>query len=466
MSTKTAGGGDPLTVVSALVEAGGVDTVYRDVYLDRAGTLLGPVLTVEDFERVDQLRLQLARLPLEVGRAVESGNWPLVKELTGRIQTLRDTTEQKGHALAVARDVYAVTDIKLDPFSPGLQQLAQVSPSGLAALRNGAIERLATLERGDTAWRDFYARRRAAFENLVVTDATSEASGSTDRRDPRTVAAAALKSGDMAGLRKLADVMIDAAGRSPAGPARPTTAPSAPSAPSTDLLVDHSAETLERAARLGLARRRLAPRTELAYLREYAWNPLFSDGGGRIEIQRVPLPAGTPEAFRERLEMSMVHPIVNSGGARHLPTLVAEDVLVEDFPEVGEDEQPAGSELLALLGFPTRRGLSRIAIEQAFLARGARVLDSLRLDPRPFRLVCIPPDVHLRLGEAEGWGRQPLWTHFDGYLVMADGRKRALAGGHAKFGGLYNLMGVGRDYDSDRLCARFAVVRRDRMVAW
>ena len=90
----------------------------------------------------------------------------------------------------------------------------------------------------------------------------------------------------------------------------------------------------------------------------------------------------------------------------------------------------------------------------------------LGLDPRTFRLVCIPPDVHLRLGEAEGWGRQPYWTHFDGYLVMADGRLQALAGGDARFGGLYDLLGVGRDYDSDKLLARFAVVRRDRMVAW
>src|SRR5262249_23267934 len=99
--------------------------------------------------------------------------------------------------------------------------------------------------------------------------------------------------------------------------------------------------------------------------------------------------------------------------------------------------------------------------------RGPRVLhEVLHLDPAAFRVVCIPPDVHLRLGEVEGWGRHPLWTHFDGYLVLADGRKRALAGGHAKFGGLYNLMGLSRDYDSDRVMTRFAVARRDRMVVW
>ena len=49
---------------------------------------------------------------------------------------------------------------------------------------------------------------------------------------------------------------------------------------------------------------------------------------------------------------------------------------------------------------------------------------------------------------------------------MADGRLRALAGGDVRYGGLYHLLGISRDYDSDRVMARFAVVRRARMVAW
>ena len=80
-----------------------------------------------------------------------------------------------------------------------------------------------------------------------------------------------------------------------------------------------------------------------------------------------------------------------------------------------------------------------------------------------------PSDVHFRLGEAEGWGRKPFWTHFDGYLIrFHDGQLRlqALAGGDVRYGGLYDILGVGRDLDSDRLLARFAVVHRERMVAW
>ncbi len=49
---------------------------------------------------------------------------------------------------------------------------------------------------------------------------------------------------------------------------------------------------------------------------------------------------------------------------------------------------------------------------------------------------------------------------------MGQVRLQALAGGDVRYGGLYQLLAVGRDYDSDRLLARFAVVQRARMVAW
>ena len=53
-------------------------------------------------------------------------------------------------------------------------------------------------------------------------------------------------------------------------------------------------------------------------------------------------------------------------------------------------------------------GLPRVAIEEALLAHGTGILDGqLGLDPRALRLVCIPPDVHVRLGDAEAGGATP-----------------------------------------------------------
>ena len=469
MTAKASARVDPLKLVSKLIECGKVDTVYRDVYLGRGRTLLSGELSAEEFRRTLQQEAELGTLAPAIGRAIEKADWPKVKELSSHTEALRRSVEGQRGRIETARGVYLVSDVRLDPFSPGLGAFTRLAEKDLPALRTEAVEHLASLEVADAPSRTFYGGRRAALQALALT--TSErADPAAASANPREAAERALKTGDMTGLAKLADTLMRAVAakeRAPGSPG-PTAGPMpASEKPSSDLLTAYTDDTLKGARRLGLAARRLESRVELASLRQYAWNPLLSDESGRIGVKRLSLPADTPEAFRDRLEMIVIHPLVNSGGARHLPTLVAEDVLVETFPDPKEGEQPPGSELLAALGLPGRRGISRIAIEDALLSHGAGVLEKeLGLDPRVFRLVCVPPDVHLRLGEAEGWGRQPCWTHFDGYLVMADGRLRALAGGDVRFGGLYDLLGIGRDYDSDRVVARFAVARRERMVAW
>ncbi len=74
-------------VITALIEAGNIDTVYRDVYLDRARAVLGPVLSLEDFHRLEQERAVLAELPLTIARALNNANWSLVKQLSERAQS-------------------------------------------------------------------------------------------------------------------------------------------------------------------------------------------------------------------------------------------------------------------------------------------------------------------------------------------------------------------------------------------
>lgn len=461
---------DPISVVSALIEAGNVDTVYRDVYLERARTLLRPALSLEDFQHIERERAELAGLPVAIERALDKANWPLVKELSRRTETLKQSVEGKSKLIETARGVYAVTDVTLDPFSPGLQPFTRLPTKELPGLQSRAIQQLITLEQADLPWKDFYAGRRTAFQTRVRIMAEQESAGAeaTSAVDARAAAGQALKAGDMRRLEKLADALMAAVTPQSSGPKQGTTSggTARPEQARQDLLVSFASDALTRARQLGLAPRHLESRVDLASLRQYAWNPL-SDESGHVDIKQVPLPSSSPEGLRDRVEMLMIHPFVNSGGARHLPKFVAEDVLVEDFLDSGAGEQPPASPLLEILGLPGRRGLPRLAIEQALLMKGARVLEKeLGLDPRVFRLVCIPSDVHLRLGEAEGWGRQPFWTHFDGYVVMPDGRLRAVVGGDVRYGGLYDLLGVRRNYDSDRLVARFAVVHRERMVAW
>jgi hypothetical protein len=462
------------SLMTALIDIGNIDTVYRDAYVERARSLLAPVLSLEEFHRLERERAVLVELPVTIAHALETANWPMVKELSQRAQALKHVLDDKGALLQTARSVYDVRDIRLDPFSPGLHSFTRIPAREWPTLRTRALELLGTLERADVPWKDLYAARRRAFEARPQTASDTiqrDAAGSSPE-DAIEAARQALNAGDMMRLATLADA-LGAEGRQ--GGSSASDAASAASAPAEGepgrelQPVAHSGETLARARRLGLAPRHLEPRMELASLRQYAWTPL-SDEGGPSDAARLRLPPGMPEGLRDGLAVFMIHPLVNSGGARYLPRLVAEDVLVEDFPDPGEGQTPPTSELVKSLGLSGRRGLPRVIIEQALLMHGARVLeDELGLDPHVFRLVCIPPDVYVRLGEAEGWGRQPFWTHLDGYLIRTvEGQLRlqALAGGDVRFGGLYDLLGVGRDYDSDHLLARFAIVQRARMMAW
>jgi len=469
-------GVDPISLVSALVDVGNIDTVYRDLYLARAQALFAPVMSRDDFHGMEKEQSLAAALPLAVARAFEKGNWPEVKELSLRVDALKHEVTDAAKRFETARGVYAVTDVKLDPFCHSLRTFARVSASELPALQARVAEQLTMLEQSDVPWREFYAGRRTVFQTRApITLAPSVGGGSrgTSPDGIREAAAQALKAGDMKRLAELADVLptvtAGAGGGTPSKAAATSGTISASPQASRDLVSSWSSDTLARARQLGLAARHLESRAELASLRAYAWSPA-SDESRHDTIKPVTLPSGSPKGLRDLVEVFMIHPLANSGGARHLPALVAEDVLVEDFPDLKDGEQPPASPLLTTLELPGRRGLTREAIEEALLTHGPRVLEKeLGLDPRVFRLVCIPSDVHFRLGETEGWGRQPCWTHFDGYLIRTvEGRLRlqALVGGDARYGGLYDLLGVSRDYGSDHLIGRFAVVRRERMVAW
>jgi hypothetical protein len=155
------------------------------------------------------------------------------------------------------------------------------------------------------------------------------------------------------------------------------------------------------------------------------------------------------------------HLFVSSAGFRYVAVVAPrETVLIETHPE--GDEPVTG--LLRELGFDRRRALARDDIETALGRHGARIVgDHLGLDPLAFRLVCVPPDVYVRVGRERGWGARQEWTHFDGYQVLSGGRLRALVGGNARFGGLFEVCSISHDDARENTLVRFAVVRRERL---
>jgi len=334
---------------------------------------------------------------------------------------------------------------------------------------------LATLEKRDPVWRDFYARRRAHFQGLTLARLKVDKLDNTNENiDPARIqklARWALESRDISSLERLAEEMLRP---KPSVQDKPITTVEPTSTPRVvngeDLSFIFSEKTLSAARRFQLVPAQVESSREFGdYLRCCcAWQAKIPDrplteGGKCVEGCTCghPCPPSMSEPLKETLDLLMLHPFINSAGVRYLPRFAPEQVLVEDFPE--EEKYASVSELLTALGLPRRTALSRMEIDQALLQRGTQIVKSeLGLDPQEFRLACIPFDLYSRLAETRGWGRQKSWTHFDGFQIWKGGRLRALVGGDARFGGKYDLCSISRADERDGVVARFAVVRRKR----
>jgi hypothetical protein len=471
---------DALTLVRQLLETGQLDSVYRDVYLERAAEMLAPTLSREAYDRSREKRKESARLLEENRRAVELRDWARAKEISRRAEAARADLTARADAMSVAEELYEGSAISLDPFSPGHDMVAAGPAQNLTQLRTDLLAKLDALAKGDAPRAPFYVARRTYFAALTVADALSAKTHA--EADPAALereAAAAAARGEFDRVAELADELMRRQQAAPAAAGTPTAAP--PDLGSYESPVDlgapFSGDAVQRARGLGLAAASLPLRREdvgtlIEFLLRNAWHPSFReaaaarDGVLRLSeaMEATQLPAEVSAIAREFVELFMRNPYVNSGGARYLPLLRAETFLVEDFPE--EAEVPAESPLLATLNLPRRRALSRLQIEEAVAAHGKRILsEELALDPVEYRIVCVPYDVYVRFGLQSGWGQQAYWTHFDGYQVMPGASLRALVGGSVRYGGVADLVSISRDDERDGVIARFAVVRRARLVA-
>ncbi len=458
------------SIVQQLLAVGRADTGYRDRYLTRARTFLEKILAYAHYRALEQERKLIAQIPEQVRTAMEQGDWAKTRELSGRLRSLKETLAEKRSLIELGQMVYETPIVPIDPFSPGLQGFAGVPSTGLSGLRLRTLQGLESLEKDDPDWRGLYADRKSALQNLALETDGNNMSAPLANAQLQQEALEAFAKGNFSRLETVADRLEKQTEqeRAAAGPSRGEAVSNGVEA----MPCRFTEQTLRQAHRLGLvAARAESWHEKYGHLRRFAWHPAIGGergaSGEALRLQDVPLPADTPEAMKDRFTMFMIHPFVNSGGARYLPSLVVEDVLVEEFPDPPPGTALPRSALLEALRLDRREGLSRLTIEQALFEYGAQILDKeLSLDPAQFRLICIPSDLHLRLGMSRGWGQQPRWTHFDGYMLQRDGHKMALAGGDSRFGGIFDLVGISVNYESDGVLARFAVVQRRRMLAW
>ena len=457
-------------IATSLIELRQIDTLYGDLYLWRAKNLLHDKMPLETYRGLQRTETELKNLPNKIHNAMGQGNWPAVKEMSAQMQVMKQRAEQDSSMLTLAKALYEDETIPIDPFSPGIQRLAGNSVTDLSVLRDRCMRLLGTLIKSDTEWRAFYTSRQNDMLAEGALDDVAPSVKDTIRTSPAKLqqeAQEALENGNFDKLRQLADTLSEV------GAGETATVSSGQSAEVKATIKMRRFDftfpdaVLERARMLGLAPFKVESRFDkYAQLASICWQPTFADlESAQGRLLALPLTADAPEALLTRIELFVLHPFINSAGVRFLPPLVDEDVLVEDFAEPAANSAIPVSSLLEALKLNRRNSRTRMQIETALAERGFLIVkDELGLDPYQFRLVCIPPDLHLRIGMSQSWGSQEIWTHFDGYMLTANGKMQALAGGDVRFGGIYDMLGISRNYEADRIIARFAVVQRRRMA--
>ena len=465
-----------LAIVTRLVTAADGDTPYRDVYLRRAADLLAPIVSEAQYQSAITGRQQVTTMLEQARAAVGRQDWQRVRELGTRAADLQRSLESGQAVLAAAEEVYGAPTVVLDPLSPGLKPSAK-RWSSPAQARAEVSTALGELARDDPTARDLYGSRQKAIAALTVPGAAAPGAAPSAAQPTGNVeqqALQALERGDAAALRGLADAMLGTKTESrTSGDEKVTTARGRIVTPG--VLAEALPEaSLPRAKALGLecVEAKLTSPEVAASIAEFmeqyapgASEAAFDrarDGVARVTVAaEVDVPRDVAGVFAETISLFALHLYVNSAGVRYVPLSTPREVLLVE-PHA-EGEEPV-TPLLRELGLERRRGVSRDEIELALRRNGARIVaEHLGLDPFAFRIVCVPADVYVRIGRDRGWGKREEWTHFDGYQVLTGGRLRALFGGNARFGGLYDLVSISRDDGRENTLVRLAVIHRERL---
>lgn len=461
--------------VAHLVAAATADTIYRDVYLHRARDLFGPTLDEPGFRAIQSMQKEVDEVVRHTRSAVVQFDWNKAVELSGQVDRMRKAIEAQAGITPLAQQVYDAEVVAFDPFSPG-KHLGTHAQAAQAGVRTQLLESLASLGKMDTPLGAFYEQRRGYFSGLELgSSGDSEKAHLRSRGELEQLALEAAERGDIATIERVGRELRDYKHENEKNSASSSVLKSRYECP-LDLERSFPSQATARARALGLMEVQAPALSEVSGAVEviyaHAWDPipttpeLEHEGVLRAEVlaeSKVPVQFVTEE-YKVLAGQFIQQIFINSGGARYLPRISGETALVEDFPENETADGP--SKLLAALKLRHRGGLARSEIENALMRFGAQIVaDELNLDPIEFRLVCIPYDLYMRLGRDRGWGQWHHWTHFDGYGVVQGNRLRALVGGDGRFGGLVDLLTISRTDARESVYARFAVVRRARMVA-
>ena len=157
-----------LQVIRLLTGAAKADTIYRDLYLQRAAARLTAFLPKAEYEQLKVQNASIDNLLAQARRAVDRQEWTQVQELTARATSLRDLLAKKQGEMGLAQEVFAAPDVAIDPFSPGFSALFGAGGRGTAGVREELVTTLTALAKADPEWSDLYTQRHAYFAGLSL----------------------------------------------------------------------------------------------------------------------------------------------------------------------------------------------------------------------------------------------------------------------------------------------------------
>src|SRR3982751_1735492 len=172
---------------SRLVAIGELDTLYRDLYLQRARELMQSFFSNASYTSIKNGVASLDLIERQLRGAVERGDWKRTTELTEQVRATRRSATAKASALELGDAVYgSLANIPIDPFSKGFYTFYGATAERLKDWQGRAVSTLAALESSDPTKTELYSRRRNDFQSLgleVQVEKKKEAAASpTDLR--------------------------------------------------------------------------------------------------------------------------------------------------------------------------------------------------------------------------------------------------------------------------------------------
>ena len=201
-----------LEAVQRLVNLRDGDTVYADLYLQRARELLATVLSQAQYNALKGIQGDIDTAVKQMRVATASQDWQQVAAHAARVEELRRRAEENAPLSALGAAVYDTHGVSIDPFSPGLEFLPGFDRD-LAERRDALVADLKALATVDPPFGRFYASRGAFFAGLALASRRSAAApvSAMSSAEIQQLAVQAAQQGDTSQLRLYAQELVGAA---------------------------------------------------------------------------------------------------------------------------------------------------------------------------------------------------------------------------------------------------------------